>query len=160
MLNRVLWNQSISKANKHRIYDAIVKSIKLYGSEVWPFTKRTQEMLRVTEMDFWRRSAGISRRDHVRNKRIRQVMKVEKDIVHDIMSRQLCWYRHVQRMSEERLPKQVLDWIPPGKKRRGRTVKGWRQGVDEEMLRRQLPDNLWEDRHMWRLGAVERQSAL
>ena len=160
MLNGVLWDQSISKANKHRIYDAIVKSIVLYGSEVWPLTKRTQEILRATEMDFWRRSAGISRRDRVRNERIRQVMKVEKDIVHDVMSRQLCWYGHVQRMSEERLPKQVLDWVPPGKRRRGRPVKGWRQGVDEEMLRCQLPDNLWEDRHMWRLGVVERQSAL
>ena len=117
-------------------------------------------MLRATEMDFWRRSAGISRRDRVRNERIRQVMKVEKDIVHDVMSRQLCWYGHVQRMSEERLPKQVLDWVPPGKRRRGRPVKGWRQGVDEEMLRCQLPDNLWEDRHMWRLGVVEHQSAL
>lgn len=71
-----------------------------------------------------------------------------------------CWYGHVQRMSKERLPEQVLDWVPPRKRRRGRPIKRWRQGVDEEMMRCQLPDNHSEDRHMWRLGVAKRQSAL
>ncbi|XP_044766857.1 uncharacterized protein LOC123322865 [Coccinella septempunctata] len=34
MLNSVLWDNKISKTNKHRIYNAIVKSIVSYGSEV------------------------------------------------------------------------------------------------------------------------------
>ena len=67
---------------------------------------------------------------------------------------------YVQRISEKRLLEQVLDWVPPGKRRRGRPIKGSRQGVDEEMLRYQLPYNLWKDRHVWRLGVTERQSTL
>lgn len=81
-------------------------------------------MLRATEIDFWRRSAGISRRGRARNERIRQVMKVKSDMVLDAMPRPLMWYGHVPRMSEERLSQQVLDGVPPGKKGRGRSMKG------------------------------------
>jgi len=160
MLNGILWDQRISKDNKRRIYNAVVKSILTYGCEVWQLKKRTQDMLRATEMDFWRRSAGISRRDRVRNDRVRQIMEVENDIVFDIMTKQLVWYGHVNRMTEERLPKKMLDWVPPGRRRRGRPVRGWRQGVLNEMRECQLPDDLWEDRAMWRLGVVKRQRAL
>ena len=92
MLNGILWDQRISKDNKRRIYNAVVKSILTYGCEVWQLKKRTQDMLRATEMDFWRRSAGISRRDRVRNDRVRQIMEVGNDIVFDVMNKQLVWY--------------------------------------------------------------------
>ena len=160
MLNGVLWDQSISKETKRKIYNVIVKSIVTYGSEVWQLKKRTEDMLRATEMDFWRRSAGISRRERIRNVKVREIMGVEKDIVHDIRSKQLVWYGHVRRMADDRLPKQVFDWVPPGRRRRGRPVKGWRQGVEEEIRRCQLPDDLWEDRGQWRLGVAEREAAL
>ena len=160
MLNGVLWDQRISKETKRKIYNVIVKSIVTYGSEVWQLKKRTEDMLRATEMDFWRRSAGISRRERIRNEKVREIMGVEKDIVHDIRSKQLVWYGHVRRMADDRLPKQVFDWVPPGRRRRGRPVKGWRQGVEEEIRRCQLPDDLWEDRGQWRLGVAEREAAL
>ena len=74
---------------------------------------------KATEMDFWRRSAGITRRDHVRNERVHEIMDAKQTIVHEIMTKQLVWYGHVQRMADDRLPKKVLDWVPPGRKRRG-----------------------------------------
>ena len=160
MLNGILWDQRVSKENKRRIYNVVVKSILTYGCEFWQLKKRTQDMPRVTEMDFWRRSAGISRRDRVRNDRVRQIMEVGNVIVFDVMTKQLVWYGHVNRMTEERLPKKILDWVPPGRRRRGRPVKGWRQGVLHEMRECQLPEGLWEDRGLWRLGVADRQRAL
>ncbi|CAH0395288.1 unnamed protein product [Bemisia tabaci] len=142
MLNGILWDPRISKENKRRIYDVVVKSTLTYGCEVWQLKERTKGMLRATEMDFWRRSAGISRRDRVRNERVRQIMGVENDIIFDVMTRQLVWYGHVNRMTDERLPKKSLDWVPPGRRRRGRPVKGWRQGILEEMRVCQLPEGL------------------
>lgn len=55
-----------------------------------------------------------------------------------------------------------------GKKQQGRPVKGWRKGVDKEMLTErckemlqgQLPNNIVENKHMWHLGVVGRQSVL
>ncbi|CAH0394527.1 unnamed protein product [Bemisia tabaci] len=39
-------------------------------------------------------------------------MGVENDIVFDDMIRQLDWYGHVNRMTDEGLPKKMLDWNP------------------------------------------------
>jgi hypothetical protein len=62
-----LWDQGISKDNKKRIYNTIIKSIVTYSSEIWPLKERSENMLLTTEMDFWRRSAGRSRRERIRN---------------------------------------------------------------------------------------------
>jgi hypothetical protein len=74
-------------------------------------------VIMITEMDFWRRSAGKSRRERIRNERIRE-MKVNTTIVEDIRTNQLRWYGHVVRMEKERLPKQVLLWTPQGRRRK------------------------------------------
>ncbi|XP_030757464.1 uncharacterized protein LOC115883269 [Sitophilus oryzae] len=70
MLNGVLWDSNISKSNKRHIYSTIVKSIVCYGSEVWQLKDKTVRSLEATEMDFWRRAAGKSRRERYRNNRI------------------------------------------------------------------------------------------
>lgn len=68
MLNGILWDQNISKENKRRIYNTILKSIMTYGSEVWQIKKTTEKMLLTTEIDFWRRAAGISRMENTKYK--------------------------------------------------------------------------------------------
>lgn len=105
LLNNVLWDQGISKDNKKRIYKTIIKSIVTYSSE-----KRSENMLLTTEMDFWRKSAGKSRRERIRNERIRKIMNVNTIIIEDIRTNQLRWYGHVLRMQKERLSKQILLW--------------------------------------------------
>lgn len=57
-------------------------------------------------MNFWRRAAGKSRLERIKNKRIQEIMEVEHTIVGDIQVAQPKWYGHVQRMNEGRLPKQ------------------------------------------------------
>ena len=57
-----------------------------------------------TEMDFWRRSTRISRKDKIRNKIIKQKMNVTRSLLEDIKTQQLKWCGHVQRMEEGRLP--------------------------------------------------------
>ncbi|KAJ4435275.1 hypothetical protein ANN_23853 [Periplaneta americana] len=42
-------------------------------------------------MDYWRRSAGIARRDRIRNDIIGDKMQVKNDIVEDIFTKQLIW---------------------------------------------------------------------
>jgi hypothetical protein len=37
-----------------------------------------------TEMDYWRTAAGISRLERIRSERIREVMRVNGNIVEDI----------------------------------------------------------------------------
>ena len=58
-------------------------------------------------MDFWRRSARISRKDKIRNTIIKQKMNVTRSLLDDIKTKQLKWYGHVQGMEEGRLPKKL-----------------------------------------------------
>lgn len=79
---------------------------------------------KATEIAFWRRSAGIFLGHWVGNDRVHQIMKVESDIVR---TKQLVKCSHVSRMTEERLPEKMLDWILPRRIRRERPVKGWQE---------------------------------
>lgn len=158
MLNSILWDRGISKENKHRIYNTIVKSIITYGSEVWPLKERTLKTLEATEMDFWRRAAGRSRIERITNTRIREIMNVDHTIVDDIRDKQLIWFGHVQRMPQSRLPKQVLEWRPGGKRKQGRPRKSWQSGINEDLKLREIEDGLWNDRDKWRLGIGRRRT--
>lgn len=158
LLNGVLWDKSVNKTNKTRIYNTIVKSIIVYSSEVWPLKVRTTNMLEATEMDYWRRAAGKSRMDRVTNERIREIMNVKHTIVEDIKDKQLVWFGHVQRMTDLRIPKQIMQWKPGGRRKRGRPRRSWISGVDEEIKDRGLEDTDWNDRESWRSGIGRRRT--
>lgn len=73
-----------------------------------------EQRLLALEMDFWRRSAGISRMERVANIKIREIMHVQQTIINEIEKRQLVWYGHVERMSVElpsAKPSQILVFV-------------------------------------------------
>jgi hypothetical protein len=79
------------------IYNVLIKSSLLYGSEIWRLTENTRSKRRVeaTEMDALRRSSRISRKERVRNVTIRQQIGLEETIIKEIEQNQLIWYGHV-----------------------------------------------------------------
>ena len=119
-LNSILWDRDVTPKTKTHIYHAVVKSTITYAAETWCLKAKTVAKLNSTEMDFWRHSARISRKEKIRNNVIKQKMNVTRSLLEDIKSKQLKWYGHVQRMEEGRLPKEVMKWSPPGRRKRGR----------------------------------------
>jgi len=91
-----------------------------------------------TEMDALRRSSRISRKERIRNVTTRQQIGLEETIVREIEQNQLTWYGHVQRMTERRLPKIALKWMPKQKTVRGRPKKNWMEGIRKAMNERNL----------------------
>ena len=87
------------RCTQNNIYDA---------AETWCLKAKTVAKLNSTEMDFWRRSARISRKGKIRNNIIKQKMYVTRFLLEDIKTKQLKWCGHVQRMEEGRLPKKKL----------------------------------------------------
>ena len=69
---------------KTRIYHAVVKSTITYAAETWCLKAKTVAKLNSTEMDFWRRSARISRKDKIRNNIIKQNMSITRSLLDDI----------------------------------------------------------------------------
>jgi hypothetical protein len=90
------------------IYNALIKSNLLYGSETWRLIENNKRRVEATEVEALRRSSRISRKEIIRNVTIRQQIGLEKTIIKVIKLNQLTWYGHVQRMAEGRLPKIAL----------------------------------------------------
>jgi hypothetical protein len=103
-----------------------------------------------TEMDFWRRSARLSRKDKIRNTIIKQKMNVTRSLLDDINTKRLKWYGYVQRMEEESLPKQVMKWNPPGRRKRVRPKLTWMERIRGVMGEKELVEEDWNDRDEWR----------
>jgi len=114
----------VTPKTKTDIYNAIVKSTITYAAETRCLKAKTVAKLNSTEMDFWRRSARISRKDKIRNTIFKHKMNIVRSLLDDIKTKQVQWYGHVQRMEEGRLPKEVMKWSPPGRRKRGRPKRG------------------------------------
>jgi hypothetical protein len=101
-------------------------------------------------MNFWRRSARISRKDKIRNNIIKQKMNVTRSVLDDIKTKQLQWYGHIQRMEEGGLPKEVTKWGTPERRKRGRPKLNWAEGIRGLMGGKGLIEEDWNDRSNWR----------
>jgi len=157
-LNGILWSKDIRKERKLNIYNALIKSSLLYGSETWRLTENNKRRVEATEMDALRRSSRLSRKERIRNVTIRQQIGIEEPIIKEIEQNQLTWYCHVQRMAEGRLPKIALKWMAKQKRARGRLKKNWIEGVRKAMNERNLNEGQWEDRKQWSLGVGQRRT--
>jgi hypothetical protein len=51
---------------------------------VWQLRKRDELRIMATEMDYWRRAAGISRLEGIRIERVREIMEVGGNIIQNI----------------------------------------------------------------------------
>ena len=149
-LNRNLGDRDVTPKTKTRIYRAIVKGTFTYAAETLCLKVKTVAKLNSTEMDFWRRSTRISRKDKIRNIIIKQKMNVVRSLLDDIKTKQLQWCGHVQRMEEGRLSKDVIKWSPPGRRKRGRPKLTWAEGIRGLMGEKGLMEEDWYDRGNWR----------
>ena len=61
-----------------------------------------------------------------------------------VKTKQLQRHGHVSRMEEGRLPKEVMKWRPPGRRKRGKPKRTWADGI------RGLMEDDWNDRNNWR----------
>ena len=78
------------------------------------------------------------------------IMNVTRSLLDDIKTKQLQCYGHVQRMEEGRLPKEVMKWRPPGRRKRGRPKLTWAEGIRGLMGEKGLMEEDWNDRGNWR----------
>jgi hypothetical protein len=104
------------------------------------------------EIDYLQRSTRVSRLEHISNQEIRTRMNAEESIIDRIKNKGFNWFGRVLRMEEERWPKQLYQWKPPGKRKRGRPKKSWRKEMMTTMQSRGLNIEDAQDRQLWRIG--------
>lgn len=156
-LHPILWNNNITKKTKTDIYKTLIESVMTYGSEVWVMDKNMKQKLLSAEMSYWRRCCSLTLFDKIRNEEIRERMEATETIIETINTKQLKWYGHLQRMSEERIPKKVWNWTPPQRNKRGRPRKKWVTNIKIEMEKRGLQEEDWKNKKIWRFGCEKRR---
>lgn len=116
-LNSVWWDRNISRDVKKHIGRTMVESVLSYGSEVWTLSAEMKRKINTVEMDYLRRSEGISRLQRINNEDIRQRANAHETILERIERRGLKWFGHMMRMDEQRLPLKLFKWNPPGRRK-------------------------------------------
>lgn len=128
--NTVVGKKEVGKNVKLHIFKSVYLPILLYGAESWILTDRQGSRITAAEMKFLRRTAGKTRRDCVRNERIRQELEIIplKELLE---TRQLKWYGHVVRMDDHRDPLKTMEYVPDGRRPRGRPRVSYLEYVEK-----------------------------
>ena len=92
---------------------------------------------------------GWTRKDRVRNTKIRSLANVEKMSVKTKQSR-LRWFGHVKRRDESYIGKRVLNLEVEGKRKRGRPKGRWMDLVNAELKEMELDEEDALDRDLWK----------
>ena len=82
-------------------------------------------------------------------------MNVARSLLDDTKTKQLQWYGHVQRMEVGRMPKEVMKWSPPGRRKQGRPKIAWAEGIRGLMGEKGLMEEDWNDRGNWRKKIIQ-----
>jgi len=70
-------------------------------------------------------------------------MNVTRSLLDDIKT------KHSEN-GEGRLPKEVMKWSPPGRRKRGRPKATWAEGIRGLLGEKGLMEEDWNDRDKWR----------
>ena len=110
--SRIYLNHNIKLATKIKVYQAIVISILLYGSESWSLYSKQLKMLNTFHLRCLRRILKITWKDKIPNNDVLSRCGC-KSIQSIVAERTLRWAGHMQLMPEERLPKAVFffSWL-------------------------------------------------
>lgn len=117
--NSIVGHRDVGQETKLHIYKSVYLPTLTYGSESWIMLDKQVSRITGAEMRYLRRVVGKTRRDHVRNERIRAELKTPA-LKNILEKRQLKWFGHVCRMSEDREPRKVMEARPTGRRPRGR----------------------------------------
>lgn len=154
-LNDRAWrNRFLTDRTKGRIFEACVLSILLYGAETWPTYMRQEKKIHAFHIRMLRRILGVGWQDKVSNVTVLQRTGCRALLEH-LKTRRLRWLGHVRRLSDGRLPKDILyGELTTGSRPVGRPMLRFRDVVKRDMKQLGIEAETWEavagDRVVWR----------
>ena len=105
------------------MYDGIIEPSLLYGCEMWTLNVCERKRMAEVEMNCLRNICGLRRIDKVQNVEIRRRYGKNISVSQRIDQGALRWFRHVERMRDERMARKVYEPDVRGVRRRGRPRK-------------------------------------
>ena len=146
----VICDRKLPARVKGKVYSSVVRPAMVYGLETATVTKKQVEEMEVAEMKMLRFAMGVTRKDKIRNKHIRDTVKVER-LGMKMREGRLRWYGHVMRRDQEYVGRKMMEMELPGKRKRGRPRRRFLDGVKEDMEEVGAKETDIGDRKMWRM---------
>lgn len=139
---RNIFKSDLPNCLKRKVFDQCVLPVLTYGAETLTLTKKSIEKIQVAQRRMERSMLGITLRDRVPNKTIRQKSGV-RDAVETILKLKWNWAGHVARMTDNRWTKRLLEWRPriEAKRSRGRPPTRWTDNL------KRVADNWMQTAH-------------
>jgi len=149
----ILAKRGVSLRMKGRVYRACVQSVMTYASETWAMKTEDEQRLERNENAMLRWMCGVTLKDRVATKDLRQRLGIE-GVLEKIRRGRLRWFGHVERKDDG-------DWVSAcrgleveGVRGRGRPKKSWRECVNADMRSLGLAAGLAQDRIAWSSAIV------
>ena len=163
---RVWQNKHLTVRTKCRVYQTCILSTMLYGCETWTTYAKQERRLNSFHQRCLRKILGISWQDRISNETV-LTRSGQHSMPTILGSRRLRWLGHVDRMSDHRLPKQVLyGELEGGARKKGCPLKRFKDLCKTTLKDFGIDANTWRplagDRSKWRTsihkGARERET--
>ena len=121
-----------SNKAKRRLYQNVVLSTLLYGSECWRMTECDRNKSSNFHTKYLRRTLRIFWPETISKQQLLPRFNQESmEII--IMRRRWGWIGHVTHREQGSITRTALLWAPEGKRKRGRRKNTWRRTVEGEL---------------------------
>ena len=157
--HKVLNQHNIKISTKIKVYNAVVLSSLLYGSETWTLHRKHIKKLEQFHQRALRSILGIRWQDRVPNTVVLDRSNA-KCIESLLVQAQLRWVGHTIRMEDHRMPKQLLyGELASGKRNQGRPRKRYKDMIKDNLpLAEIAPKDLEStanERTVWRRAVYQ-----
>ena len=154
MRHRVFNSGDLTRKTKLMVYEAVIISTLLYGCETWTLYRRDLKKLERFHQQKLRSLMNIRWQDRVTNSEV-LTRAGSRSIESIIMRHRLRWSGHVSRMSEMRLPRQILfSELASGGRSSGRPLLRYKDQLKATFKSAEIDPESWEvtasSRPLWR----------
>ena len=150
----IIRGRNVSMKVKKTIFSSVLVPTLAYASETYACQARHKSRMQACEMRFLRAACGVTRRDRIRNDRVRQMCGVKESLVSVVTRSRLRWYGHMERMGRDRLTKMIYDGEVAGRRGRGRPRTRWSDCMKDDLRALGMDvaeaQVLCQDRTAWR----------
>ena len=127
-INNIFKPSLVQRHTRIKAYKTLARPVLMYGSEAWTIRQSDQHRITANEMKFLRRTAGYTKLDKKKNIDIMKELKIDP-LLEKIQNYRQNWRSHVLRMPASRIPRQILNYRPQGRRLLGRPMKRWNETV-------------------------------
>ena len=146
-------DRTINLKTKVRIYEAVVITTLLYGSEAWNISVQDEGRLAAFHTRCLRRLLGVNWQDHVTNEELFRRTGT-RPLLELLRRKRLTWFGHVCRMDSVNIARRLYKWAPLGRRSRGGQRTRWSDVLNRDLsamdIRTETAELATADRRQWR----------